>query len=81
LSLGMGLKGPYYCSEPLGSVFLPGDRYFLFNVTCENYGGQVLIDTVTGGYEGLPKDTVVFLTLNTDTYPHYRVGAEGIVIE
>jgi hypothetical protein len=79
---GKGFKGPYYCSEMLRSVFLPGDRYFLFNVPyCGNYKGQLLIDTLTGKYQRLPAHSVVYLTLNTDTYPRYRVTGGGIVVK
>jgi hypothetical protein len=63
-------------------VFLPGDRYFLFNVPgCGNYSGQLLIDALTGKYLRLPADSVVYPTLNTDTYPSYRIGGDGIVIK
>lgn len=82
LTQGKGLKGSFYCSELVRSVFLPGDRYFLFNVPyCHNYGGQLLIDTSTGEYQRLPANSVVYLPLNTDAYPHYRVAGEGIVIK
>jgi hypothetical protein len=81
IAQGTGFKGHYYCSEMLRSVYLPGDRYFLFNVPyCGNYKGQLLIDTPTGKYERLPAETVVYLTLNTDRYPHYRITGGGIVI-
>ncbi len=80
LTQGDGFKGPYYCSETLRSVFLPGDRYFLFNATyCGNYNGQLLIDTETGQYERLPPDTRIYLTLTTDSDPHYRITDEGIL--
>ena len=79
LTQGNGLKGAYWCDEMLRSVFLPGDRYFLMNVPyCGNYPGQLLIDTVTGEYQRLPKDSRVYLTLNTDTIPHYRITGGGI---
>jgi len=77
---GNGFKGHYYCSELSRSVFLPGDKYLLFNVYCGNYDGQLLIDTVTGRYQKLPKDSVVYVTANSDTYAHYRVTGGGIVI-
>ncbi len=81
LTRGIGFKGLYYCSEALRSVFLPGDRYFLFNVPyCGNYEGQLLVDTVTAEYQQLPHDSVVYLTLNTDTYTDYCIAGEGIVI-
>lgn len=81
LTEGNGFKGHYYCSELLRSVFLPGDRYFLFNVPyCGNFNGQLLIDSVTGKYQELPKTSLVYLTVNPDTYPHYRVTGGGIVI-
>ncbi len=81
LTPGKGFKGFSYCTESLRSVFLPGDRYFLMNVPyCGNYQGQLLIDTVTGNYEGLPKDSRVYLTLNTETVPHYRVTGGGITV-
>lgn len=77
---GENLKGPYYCSEMLRSVFLPGDRYFLFNAShCGNYDGQLLIDTENGQYERLPPDTRVYLTLNTDSDSHYRITGAGIL--
>lgn len=79
---GKGFKGFYHCSEMLRSVFLPGDRYFLLNALyCGNYNGQLLIDTMTGEYQRLPADSIVYLTLNTNTYPHYRVTGGGIVIQ
>jgi hypothetical protein len=79
LTQGKGFKGPYFCSEMLRSVFLPGDRYFLFNVPCGNYNGQLLIDTVTGEYQRLPKDSRVYLRFNTDTYTQYRITGAGIM--
>lgn len=80
LTQGEGLKGSYYCSELLRSVFLPGDRYFLFNANyCGNYNGQLLIDTENGQYERVPSDTRVYLTVNTDSDPHYRITGEGIL--
>jgi hypothetical protein len=45
---------------------------------CGNYQGQLLIDTITGEYQRLPKDSRVYLTLNTETIPHYRITAGGI---
>lgn len=80
---GTDWQGNYrYCSDLVKSVFLPGDRYFLFNLpSCQNYRGQLLFDVTTGKYEQLPADTVVYLTLNTDTYPNYRIDSSGIVIK
>jgi hypothetical protein len=81
VSQGKGFKGPFYCSEMLRSVFLPGDKYFVFNVPyCGNYKGQLLIDTLTGKYQRLPSDSVIYLTLNTDTYSRYRITGGGIVV-
>jgi len=80
LARGTGLKGHYFCSDPFRSEFLPGDRYFLFNVPyCENYNGQLLIDTLTAKYQRLPKDSRVYLRLNTDTYTQYRITGAGII--
>jgi hypothetical protein len=80
LTQGEGFKGPYYCDDTLRSVFLPGDRYFLFNVPCcGNYNGQLLIDTLSGSYRRLPPDTRVYLPFNTDLNPHYRVTGGGIL--
>ncbi len=45
---------------------------------CGNYQGQLLIDTVTGKYQRLPKDSRVYLTFNTETIPHYRITGGGI---
>lgn len=78
MTLGQGIKGPYYGEEMLRSVFLPGDRYFLFNTSCGNYRGQLLIDTTSGGYMTLPKDTRLYLALNTNTFQDYRITSSGI---
>jgi hypothetical protein len=81
ITQGKGFKGSYYCSEMLRSVFLPGDRYFLFNVPyCGNYKGQLLIDTLTGKYQRLPAESIVYLRFNTNTFPRYRVTGGGIVV-
>lgn len=76
---GNGMKGIFYCSNLYNSVFLPGDRYFLLNVGCDNYDGQLLIDGETGKYEQLPKDTRVYLTLTTDEIQYYRISCGGIM--
>jgi hypothetical protein len=79
LTQGNGFKGHYYCSELVRSVFLPGDHYFLFNASyCGNYNGQLLIDIASGKYQKLPRDTVVYVTLSTNTYNKYRVTGAGI---
>ena len=78
LTRGEGLKGPYYCDETLRSVFLPGDRYFLFNLPyCGNYNGQVLIDMNTGEYKRLAKDSRAYLVFNTDNWPYYNINGGG----
>ncbi|HEY2912772.1 MAG TPA: hypothetical protein VGK21_05395, partial [Candidatus Angelobacter sp.] len=70
---GKGWDGYYYCLELLRSVFLPGDKFFLLNVPfCGNYRGQLLFDLESGQYQELPPHTVVFSTLNTMTFKHYR---------
>lgn len=83
VSEGQGFfKGSFYCPETFDSVFLPGRRYFLFDVPdCGNYSGQLLIDTRTGEYERLPRHTRVYITPNTTTDPHYRISAGGIAVE
>ncbi len=78
---GEGMKGPFYCSNFYNSVFLPGSRYFMLNVQCNNYQGQLLIDSETGRYEQLPKDTRVYLALTTDDIPNYRISCVGIVVD
>jgi hypothetical protein len=76
---GEGMKGPFYCSDTHNGVFLPGGRYFMLNAHCGNYEGQLLIDSETGKYEKLPKDTRVYLSLTTDDIPHYRISCGGIM--
>jgi hypothetical protein len=82
LKEGRGIKGGYFCSETIRSVFLPGDRYFLFNLPyCENFNGQLLIDTRTGQYRTLPQGTRVYLTDNTLTNSHYRITGSGMLAQ
>jgi len=79
LTRGEGLKGSDYCGDPLRSVFLPGDRYLLFNLSyCGNYDGQILIDANTGEYKRLPKDSRVYLVFNTNNWPYYNINGGGI---
>jgi hypothetical protein len=67
------------CDVMMGSMFIPGNRFFLLNVPyCRNYKGELLVDTRTGAYETLPKGTRVFTTANTQTYPHYKFDHEGL---
>ena len=73
-SEGKGFKGTFYCADFQRGVYLPGGRYLVFPVSCENYDGNLLIDALTGNHETLPKDVHVYLTFNTDTYPHYHLG-------
>ncbi len=80
LSEGEGFKGPFYCSDRRNSIFLPGDRFLLFSVPyCGNYAGQLLVDTKTGLYETLPKDSRIYLTFNTDQVATYRISSGGIL--
>ena len=80
LTRGEGFKGAFFCSNMHDSLFLPGNRYFLFYVPyCGNYGGQLLVDTVTGKYQKLPKDTRVYLTLDTNTFHQFRITGGGMM--
>ena len=76
---GGGRKEAFYCADISNSVFLPGDRYFLFNVSCKNYEGQLVVDTETGNYRKLPQKTRVYPTMNTSTDRHYRISSDGIL--
>ena len=80
MSEGEGFKGAFYCSDIQNSIFLPGRRYFLFDLPyCKNYQGQLLIDTESGQYQTLPKETRVYLTVNTEQVPKYRISSGGIL--
>lgn len=73
---------PFYSNanaDDFDHVFLPGGRYLLFNVNARNYVGQLLIDTVSGEYKTLPRDTKVYPLFNTDTYKHFKIVGWGIL--
>lgn len=77
--IGNGIEGSSFCSETRDSVFLPGGRYFLVNAEyCGNYNGLLLIDTLTGKYQRLPPQSRAYVTLNTESYPHYEITNGGI---
>jgi hypothetical protein len=59
------------------AAFLPGDKYFMFNVHCSNHIGQLLIDTTTGSYMAL-KDIHVYVTANTENFHNFEITAWGI---
>jgi hypothetical protein len=72
-TMGSGFE-PFFCSDVRNSVFLPGDRYLLFNANrCGNSNGPLLIDSITGQYQRLPPNTRAYITLNTVSYPHYEL--------
>jgi hypothetical protein len=78
---GKGWEGSYYCTRHLDGVFLPGDRYFMLDLPdCSNYRGQLLLEIESGRYQTLPRNTVVFRTMNTTTFSHYRVTSSGMEI-
>lgn len=70
---GRGLKGPCFGYQSLRSVFLPGNRYFLLNVYTGTFDGQVLFDVETGRYKPLPKDTRVYVNVNTWNFSDWIV--------
>jgi hypothetical protein len=76
---GGGRKEAFYCADIFSSVFLPGDRYFLFSASCKNFEGQLLVDTETGNYKRLPSKTRVYPVMNTATDRHYRITSGGIL--
>lgn len=81
LSRGRGIKGAYYCLREFERErLLPGDRFLLVPVSCQNFDGQLLIDLQTGLYQTLPKETRAYITLNTETYPHFHIGGGGLSI-
>jgi hypothetical protein len=64
------------------SLCQPRDRYFLLNVPCcSNYKRQLFFDTLTGNYQRLPSDVWVYLTLNTDSNPQFRITEAGVMAE
>ena len=76
-TMGSGFE-VFFCADVRNSVFLPGDRYLLFNANrCGNYNGLLLIDSVTGQYQRLPPNTRAYITLNTVSYPHYQIDRFG----
>jgi hypothetical protein len=71
----------FSCLDNRNSVFLPGDRYLLFNANrCGNCNGLLLIDSVTGQYQRLPRNTRAYITLNTVSYPHYEIDRFGSLL-
>jgi hypothetical protein len=69
--------GSYYCLGPGPGLFLPGNRYYVLNVWCGNYSGQLLIDKITGEYQRLPS-TRVYRTTNTAEDQDYEITENGI---
>jgi len=76
---GNGFKGHFYCSDIQKSLFLPGSRYLTLDAYCKNFEGALLLDTQSGAYKALPKNTRVLLTSNTITHPTFRVSCGGMM--
>lgn len=51
----------------------------MLDAYCENFKGSLLVDTQSGAYKALPKETRVLLTLNTTTHPTFRVSCGGMM--
>ena len=69
---GYGFKGRTFGYNP--NNLLPGDSYFLFDVYNANFHGQLLINTKTGKYKTLPKDTKVYLKANINDLGNYNLS-------
>ena len=80
MTLGKGPKGSFYALSMLGGAFLPGDRYLLIKVHAGNYDGKLLIDSYSGNYKTLAKDTHVYPITNIVTYKNYIIKGDGIQI-
>jgi hypothetical protein len=76
---GQGWDGYYHCENMQWSRFLPGDRFLLLSILgCRNCHDSLLVDSETGQYKAVPKDTRVYPVFNTVTHPQYRIGNDGI---
>ena len=59
-----------------GGAVLPGGRYVLLNVWHHRFKGQLLLDSDTGEYRELPKDTRVYRNLNSNEFPDFNFSVE-----
>ena len=56
---------------------LPGGRYVLLSVDHDRFTGQLLVDGSTGQYRELPKETVVYRSMNSDSFPDIVFNREA----
>jgi hypothetical protein len=80
VSEGKGLKGPYLGFQSIHSGFLPGERYFMLNLSTGNFSGQLLFDLETGQYKPLPKDTRIYRNINTHNFAEWSITKDGVKV-
>lgn len=68
-----GAKGRYFGLHSIRSAFLPGNRYFLLNLSTENIDGQLLFDLESGHYRPLPQDSRIYLNINTYNFSAWTI--------
>lgn len=78
---GRGIKGPLNGYNSAHSAFLPGNRFFLLNLYTGSFSGQLLIDTDTGDYKTLPKDTRVYRNINTHNFDNWTITKRGVSVD
>ena len=72
ISTGVNIKGRHVNGiRQMGGAVLPGGRYVLLNVWHDSFKGQLLLDSATGEYRELPKETNVYRNLNSDAYDDF----------
>jgi hypothetical protein len=56
---------------------LPGGRYGFLSVDHDRFTGQLLVDGSTGQYRELPKETVVYRSMNSESFPDIVFNREA----
>lgn len=76
---GEGFKGSYYCGSSEKTRYLPGNEFAFIDLAgCGIFDGQLLLNLSTRHYSTLPKNTRVYLVLNTNNAKNYTLSGGGI---
>ncbi|MCX7173759.1 MAG: hypothetical protein NT159_07515 [Proteobacteria bacterium] len=54
--------------------------YFLLNLTTGNIDGQLLFDLESGKYKPLPKDSRIYVNINTHNFPTWTITKFNLVL-
>jgi hypothetical protein len=72
------LKGVYYNINLNDSYFLPGSRFFIFDIDSKDYKGKIALDIDKLIYTEVPENLFIYFNINSNDTAELEISGEGI---